>query len=116
MRFILSVALLALAACGGGITTRQVYDQLAAAGLATNARMVQPSETDSPIGQCGARLEFAIPDGGTGTIIVCPAGTRIDAFGGAALYRSAGGSVNVLVSGAPALAPRIGDLVQQIKE
>lgn len=109
-----------LVACGntGGITTQQVFDQLQRAGLAVNARAVAPAETESPIGRCGERLEFDIPgaSGGTGTIIVCPAGTRIDAFGGASVYRSAGGSVSVLVSGAPTIAPRIGEQVQQIKE
>lgn len=114
----LALCLILLAACGGSITTQQVFDQLQRAGLATNARVVAPAETDSPIGRCGDRLEFDIPgaQGATGTIVVCPAGTQINAFGGAALYRSAGGSVNVVVSGAPSVAPRIGEQVQQIKE
>lgn len=115
---LLTVLLICLTACGGtgGITTQQVFDQLQRAGLAANARAVAPSETDSPIGRCGERLEFDVPGGGSGTIIVCSPPVVIDAFGGAVLYRSTGGSVNVLVSGAPAIAPRIGEQVQQIRE
>lgn len=121
-RFVIFLALLALAACGGGgMTPRQVYDQLERAGLASNPRTSLPIETDSPIGRCGERLEFDIPDapvGAFGVILVCPKEPllNVSAISGAVLYRSAGGSVAVMVSGAPAAAPRIGEEIERIRE
>lgn len=112
-QIVIFLALL-LVACGGGITPRQVYDQLERAGLATNARAAPPAA--GLIGRCGERLEFDIPSGGSGMIVVCSPPVTIEAAGAAALYRSAGGRVNVLVSGAPAIAPRIGEEVEHIQD
>lgn len=116
------ILLFLLAACGGAPSaTQRVFDQLERAGLATNARIAQPIETDSPIGQCGERIEFDIPGapaGAFGAIIVCPKEPllNVGAISGAVLYRNADGTVNVLVSGAPAIAPRIGEAVAHIQE
>lgn len=117
---------LSLAACGGassagGLTTQRVFDQLQRVGLATNAQLSLATETYSPIGRCGDRLQFDIPGapvGAYGMILACPIDPSFDlsTAGDAVLYRSEDGSINVLVVGAPAIAPRIGEQVQRIRE
>lgn len=104
-----------LAACGGAIATRQVFDRLERAGLATNARA---ADTDA---RCGEQLQFDIPGapvGAFGIVVVCSQEPRwsMTALDNASFYRSAGGSISVLVSGAPEIAPRIGEQVQQMQE
>lgn len=119
-RLLFILIILFLVACGNSaMTTQRVFDQLQRAGLATNARTAPAA--DGVIGGCGERLEFDIPGaapGALGVIMVCPedAPVELSAFGGAEVYRSAGGSVSVLVLGAPVLAPRIGEEVQRIPD